>query len=122
MKRMVVALLAVIALLAPAGSSVAWAGGRGHGHGHVGFRTHVFIGPYWGPYWGRPLWWDPYWYPPAYAAPPVIVREEPPVYIQQPAPEASSYWYYCESAKAYYPYVRECPAGWLKVVPSQPAQ
>lgn len=121
MKRRVVALLAVIALLAAVVPSDAWAHGRVR-RVHSSFRAHVFVGPYWGPgYWGPP-WWDPFWYP-AYAAPPVIVREEPPVYIQQqPAPQASSYWYYCESAKAYYPYVRECPAGWLKVVPSAPVQ
>ncbi len=120
MRRIAVALLAVIALLAPVGVARA----DGHHHGGVGFRAHVFVGPYWGPYWG-PGWWNPYWYPgPVYAGPPVVVHEDPPVYIQQqPAEQPSSYWYYCESAKAYYPYVQQCPTGWLKVVPSpQPGQ
>lgn len=92
--------------------------------------TRVYIGPGWGPYWG-PYWgpWGypyyPYAYPPAYApvpvyAPPVVA--EPQSYIQQApvvesAPPAPSYWYYCEGAKAYYPYVKECPGGWLTVVP-----
>jgi hypothetical protein len=30
--------------------------------------------------------------------------------------QASS-WYYCNDAKAYYPYVRECRSGWLRVAP-----
>jgi len=38
--------------------------------------------------------------------------------IVQPAPlETSSYWYYCENPKGYYPYVKDCPYGWMKVVP-----
>ncbi|TRZ56785.1 MAG: hypothetical protein D4S02_14845 [Rhodocyclaceae bacterium] len=43
-----------------------------------------------------------------------------------PVPPASSgvtppagSWYYCESAKAYYPYVAECNSGWT-VVPATP--
>lgn len=33
-------------------------------------------------------------------------------------------WYYCGEANAYYLYVRQCPRGWSKVVPSPsgPAQ
>jgi FKBP-type peptidyl-prolyl cis-trans isomerase FkpA len=31
--------------------------------------------------------------------------------------ESASSWYYCTGAKAYYPYVQECPSGWLQVVP-----
>ncbi|PYN51000.1 MAG: peptidylprolyl isomerase [Candidatus Rokuibacteriota bacterium] len=34
--------------------------------------------------------------------------------------QASS-WYYCNDAKAYYPYVRECRSGWLRVVPQTAA-
>lgn len=94
-------------------------GGSGFHHGfhghhgfHPGFRTRVFIGPgLWiGPGWG-PYWYPPY-YPPAYTAPVVV---EPPTYIEQSP--ATSYWYYCESARAYYPYVQQCPGGWLTVVP-----
>src|SRR5262245_46705486 len=93
--------------------------------------TRVYIGPgwglYWGPYWGPWGYPYPYYpypypypaYPPAYVPPPVA---EPQSYIQQvpaieSAPPAPSYWYYCESAKAYYPYVKECPDGWMTVVP-----
>jgi hypothetical protein len=38
----------------------------------------------------------------------------------QPVPSpssASSFWYYCADLKMYYPYVRQCTTGWLKVVP-----
>ncbi len=34
-----------------------------------------------------------------------------------PASPASSFWYYCADSKMYYPYVRQCSTGWLKVVP-----
>ena len=31
--------------------------------------------------------------------------------------QQASSWYYCNDAKAYYPYVRECSSDWLRVVP-----
>ena len=45
--------------------------------------------------------------------------QPPPEYSQQP-PEDPDYWYYCEDPKGYYPYITECPGGWMTVVP-QPA-
>jgi hypothetical protein len=63
-----------------------------------------------------------------YGYPPTIVTvpTAPPIYIQQ-APEPpvvqqnqSNYWYYCESSKSYYPYVRECASGWQLVEPTPP--
>jgi len=97
-------LLFALALLA---AQPAFAHGRG---GHVG----VYVGPTWG------------FYSPFYFPPPIVVLppEPPPVYIEQyePPPEqASSYWYYCAGAKAYYPYVKECPGGWQKI-PPQPSR
>ena len=89
-------------------------GGRIHGHhfhGH-GFRGGVVI--------GTGVWLGPYWYPPYYPYypydpyEPVPVVAEPQSYIERPGP---SYWYYCEAAKAYYPYVQECSGGWLTVLP-----
>jgi len=74
--------------------------------------TTFFVGPFWGPSWG----WDPYWYPPAYQ-PPVVIQQQPQVYIQPAPPPPEAYWYYCPDSKAYYPYVQQCPVGWLKVVP-----
>jgi hypothetical protein len=84
----------------------------------------VVVGGWYGPYWGG--YWDPYWYPgyypypyPASAYYPTSAAYEPMTeplsYIEQPA--AQSYWYYCEDARAYFPYVQQCPAGWLTVVP-----
>jgi FKBP-type peptidyl-prolyl cis-trans isomerase FkpA/FKBP-type peptidyl-prolyl cis-trans isomerase FklB len=34
--------------------------------------------------------------------------------------EPASSWYYCNDAKAYFPYVRECPSGWLQVPQTAP--
>lgn len=87
-------------------------------------RVGVYIGaPVLGPVWGPA--WGPGWYPPPYYYPPqpvvVLPPSPPPVYVEQaqPAPvEAQQqYWYYCPAAKAYYPYVKECPQGWQRVLP-----
>lgn len=130
----------------PVGGKPGW-GRPGWGKPGVSF----YAGPrYWGP---RP-WWGP-WYGfgfgfgpwPAYPylgyapyyypyggyypySPPVIVQQEPQVYIQQappaeaaptaPEPAPGQYWYYCEDARAYYPYVQQCPRGWMTVVPPAP--
>jgi hypothetical protein len=99
----------------------AWAGGRYYGG--------IYFGP--GPFWGPPLYPrpyyypSPYWYPgPYYApAPIVVVPPAPQVYIEQQAapveeaPEDRRYWYYCQDSRNYYPYVKECPRGWQKVLP-----
>jgi hypothetical protein len=119
-----VALLAVTLLFVALPLSQAWAGGgrggnwhgRGgnwHGHGH----GRVFIGSsfWWGP--PFPYYYYPYAYPVYVPAPaPVIVEQ--PVY-PSPAPTApeGSYWYYCDSAKAYYPNVPSCQEAWIKVPP-----
>ena len=53
------------------------------------------------------------------AAPSTYVYSYPtPVYVpyavdSQPQPQ---YWAYCRSAQGYYPYVAECPGGWLPVM------
>jgi hypothetical protein len=46
----------------------------------------------------------------------MVIREEPTVYVQQEQ-EEPQYWYYCQESQAYYPYVKDCPGGWMKVVP-----
>ncbi len=79
------------------------------GNRHHFFGPRVFLGvgvaaPFWYPY--------PY---PVYS-PPVVVESSPPTYVQQEA-QPNQYWYYCQSSQAYYPYVKECPGGWLQVVP-----
>jgi hypothetical protein len=129
--------LLVFALAATSSASaLAWRGG----HARVG----VYIG---GPaYWYPPYYYPPYYYPqyyppyyPAYAYPPVVVAPSAPqTYIEQgggppaatqsqPPSQAQSsqsqtnWWHYCADTKAYYPYVKECPAGWQRVAP-QPQQ
>lgn len=110
--RMFLALLVVIMVGAlPADAS---RGGHSrHGGGRVG--VGVFIDPGW---WG-PRWWGPYpYYSPYYYAPPVVVQQPPEIYVQ-PAPQAEEprYWYFCPDPQGYYPDVKRCPKGWLKVVP-----
>lgn len=60
---------------------------------------------------------DPY-APPVLVTPPVVVV--PPAATAPPEPPAApEFWYYCESANAYYPYVATCPEAWKKV-PAKP--
>jgi hypothetical protein len=95
-------------LLGAAASAPAFAGG------HVRFSFGVVV--------GAPFY--PWYYPPYYYYPPAVVAvpAAPTTYIEQgssrpAASPRSSYWYYCEASKTYYPYVKECPGGWLRVVP-----
>ena len=105
-----------------------------HGSGHYrgsgyyngprfSYGGNIWIGPgwgtWWGPGWGYPYYSEPYYpyYP--YYPPPVINQQQAPVYVE-PAPQQQeqNYWYYCPNPQGYYPYVQQCPKGWLKVVPS----
>lgn len=83
----------------------------------------------------------PTYYPPVYTSPaPAYYNSSPasvgyygssaaPTYsynAPQPAPfyasaptQSQGEWYYCANSRAYYPYVRNCPAGWQRV-PAQP--
>ena len=92
----------------------------GDADARVGFRGGIWIGP---------GWWGPSYYPyypyypyspyyPYYEEPPAIMQQRPQIY-DQPAPqsEQQSYWYFCTKPEGYYPYVKKCPGGWLKVVP-----
>ena len=54
--------------------------------------------------------------PPA-GTPPATVAAEPPAVT--PGAQTGGFWYYCESAKGYYPYVNQCAEGW-KSVPASP--
>ena len=103
---------------------------------HAG-RKHVYVGAdirvghhgWWGPhrpwryyghgpqfYWRGTLVMGP-WYPYGYyPPPPVVIEQQPPVYVQ-PQEEQPYYWYYCQDPQGYYPYVKGCPGGWMKVVP-----
>lgn len=101
-KRLLSYLLPCLLMLAAGG---AWA------HGPrvvVGIGAPMYWDPFWGPWWYRP--------PAVYVPPPVVVQPPPPVYVEQ-AEAPQNYWYYCRSGKGYYPYVKECPDGWQKVLP-----
>lgn len=119
MKGKFCAIMGVMILIVGISSSgKAVAGGHGghHGHGgHVNFG--VSIGPVWGPWFVGPFY--PY-YPYPYAASPRVIVEEPEEEYVQAAPrqDEESYWYFCPDPKGYYPYVRKCPQGWMKVVPN----
>jgi hypothetical protein len=121
-----------MAAAALAASGVAWADRGGHSHGHRGAR--VGIGVYLGPGIGYPVYRPayPYYQPYPYGwSPPVMaVPAEPPVYIERgnDAPAYSGgtngqlpqgYWYRCNEPDGYYPYITQCPGGWLQV-PAQP--
>lgn len=121
-------------------------GGRGGrvtavGHFHGGGRGGAFghfhgggwgWGPGWGAYWGLGLWdlTFPYYGYQYYGYPYSTYYDQAPVVVQQPTeemyvqppqqPVETSYWYYCRNPQGYYPYVKRCPNGWMKVVPSPP--
>jgi len=119
------AMVSCAALLLAAMDGAAARGGGGHSsggashsgshshHNHHHFRSSFFVG------FGAPLFWGPsYYYAPGY-------YEPLPVYIEQNSvsPEqGSQYWYYCPSARTYYPYVGDCPEGWQRVPPESNPQ
>jgi hypothetical protein len=121
MRRTILATVALTALLSLSGVAHAdrghrsWDGPRyrpSHHHSHVHSRIFVDIGPLWWPAYSR------YYY-----APPAVVVTRPAVtYLQAPSPEPEGYWYYCRSPEGYYPYVKKCPGGWMKVVPEAPGE
>lgn len=143
MRRALLASLALASMLG-AGSTLAdpWHGGRGgYSHGHGGYSHGYGYGPGYRPYAYRPYAYHPYWGPrvfvgapyawwgpPVYGwwgwpVPPVVVREqtvvrEEPVYVERPvASVPTGYWYYCQSAGAYYPDVPTCTEPWIPVPP-----
>ena len=95
-------------------------------------HRHSGIGFYDGDPYGLHYPYPYYPYYPNYAYPPVVVPQQPPyVYIeqessqqasQQPAPQQKYYWYHCDNPEGYYPYIKECPSGWQKVLPQPPSQ
>ncbi len=102
-------------------SSSAWAHGPG---GHFRGGVGLYIG---GPF---PYYYPPYYYPPYYPSYPqtIVVPAQPQVYIQQDTqPQvqqqtpATNYWYHCDNPEGYYPYIKDCPGGWMKVLPTPPA-
>ena len=114
MKALKVALLLIAGLAAASGSlSATGRGGRGGGgydslyrSEHISSRAAV-TGPVFAPWYPAPPYW---YYEQTVAVPPYIERD----------PAASGYWFFCKAAGIYYPYIRECPAGWQEVAPQLP--
>ncbi|PWU21296.1 MAG: hypothetical protein C5B48_11460 [Candidatus Rokuibacteriota bacterium] len=114
MRKPALALFLALAIpLRVTAPALAWGG-----HGHTRVVIGVGVGP--GFWWGPPFPY--YWYPPpfyAYYPPPAV--QDPPVYVQRqepalpPAPAAQGDWYYCPSARDYYPKVSSCPEAWVRV-------
>jgi hypothetical protein len=120
----ILALVLVLVGFVASGTALA----QHHGGGaHFGFYLGV---PIYGPPF-YPSYYSPYYPPPYYYPPVAVVPSSPPVYVEQgvaqaaPPPaqapaQAQGDWYYCAASETYYPYVRECPAGWQRV-PAQPS-
>ena len=107
MKYTTVLLFAMCALLTAPASH---AGGGGHHGGHHAFHHGLHGGLFFG-YAPR---WDPYYYYPRR----IVTRvAEPIVYVQKSDQQKAYYWYYCPDPEGYYPYVKQCPLGWMQVVP-----
>ena len=122
-----------------------WAGpsqaGRGHGkHGGSGRHYgghHGGYGGYGGHYGGHGYYRGHHYYDDNYYygalalyGAPLLLGALSGLYPRaQPAPQApptgyvqqqTGYWYYCADPAGYYPYVKDCPQGWMQVVPSEP--
>lgn len=86
----------------------------------------VWTGAWWGPtvwaggWWGPGAWGSTWWGPGGWAPASVPTTVVAPVFIERspPAePAAQIWWYWCADARAYYPYVQQCPGGWQRVAP-----
>jgi hypothetical protein len=101
--------------------------GRGHFRGehfggHFEGRGDHLAGHFRGAFFVGPVFWDPFWwdYPSPYY-PATVIEQQPVEYITTETPAAGhNYWYFCKSSEAYYPYVKQCAAGWVRVVPAPP--
>jgi hypothetical protein len=90
-----------------------WHRGDFRGHGfprRAFFASAFFVGLPFAYWWGYP-YWDPYYY---YA--PTVVYDG---YPAAAAPEPTVRWYCPDTG--YYPSVRNCERGWLRVLPGDSA-
>ena len=138
-----VLLLMVVLLIASPINADARGGGSGHGgggrgggrisggHAGIGHRGagHVVIvnrggGGLWAPLGvvGGVAVLAPYGAP--YDSTPEAVASEQYPEDVQPYQQGPTYWYYCPNPQGYYPYIKNCPNGWMKVIadaePSDP--
>jgi len=58
-------------------------------------------------------------YYPYYPPSSVIIQQPPEIYVQPAPSEGPAYWYYCKDPQGYYPTVKRCPKGWMRVVPPE---
>ncbi len=123
MKKLTIGFLAALVLLGSVGWSHAWGEMRRPGFAHRPFVDRPFVHR---PFFARRpfphhhfvrsrVFVGAGFFFPVLVGPPVVFAAPTPVYVQPPPQPA--YWYYCESARTYYPYVQQCPEGWLEVVP-----
>lgn len=115
MTALAVAAAAALAAVSPAAEA--------HGRWRGGVVFHFGYPWFWWP--AVPVWYVP---PPAY--PPVVIERGAITYVERgdvadtddvEAREPAHWWYWCEDAKKYYPYVKDCPGGWRRV-PPQPTR
>jgi len=120
--RIIIAALVVLLASAMSVTSADARGGHGGRGGH-GPRVGIglWLGPGWGPGWGWPYYYPSYYYPYYPAEPPIVIQQQPEIYVPPtPQEEQPVYWYFCKDPQGYYPYVRQCPSGWMKVEPTPP--
>jgi hypothetical protein len=86
---------------------------------YYSYPSYAYANPYYAP---PPYYGYSYSYPEPYS---VVPQEEDlgPTTQVQPGPGSPSqgplYMNYCESAKAYYPKVTQCPEGWKFIAPAR---
>ncbi len=112
-------------------------------HGRIRGGVFLNFGVPWPGYWAPRYYYPPpsYYYYDDYYVPPsrvIVERRAQPEYIEKsdiegtaasaadpatsaaPAPsqvKPTNWWYWCESSKKYYPYVKECTGGFERVPP-----
>lgn len=108
-----------------------WSSGAWRHGSHSGLRGWWWvIGGMWYLY-PQPV----YPYPDPNNPPPLMIEQSPPVYVPAPSPmpgqpspgippvvtlqPSAPFWYYCDAAQGYYPYVTSCPTGWRTVPANQ---
>ena len=130
MRKLISSIVALIAVLIACAMPVQADGFHGaHGGGHGGgwgWGPAIGLGIGLGVLGAASYYANPYPYYPYYPSAPVMIQPQQEIYVQPaPAPQQQTmepnYWYFCADANGYYPYVRQCPGGWMKVVPMPPA-